>query len=623
MTVTLPIDVLGEIFIGFCASAFSLPDEELLDEGDAGARTLAKCMLVCKAWQQEISRSVYWRMLLQGLFPRAYGDLIDQAIDLDTQAEAEFKRLMRLRSETDLCIDAVTASGTLRIDAIKTLHRLQSARTKDEIMYACLQHKSVTVSEERRNRPVFRRMGQNWLSRRYWLDQIVCHLARQRVFDVWQKLSQGGGDLIESVAGLSCMLEPDCKYLMSTSLQSLNDLAAALITWPTFDRGSPVDAQIVAIHEVMVQHGYGPAAPEHYHDLTNHFLGHIADNKKTLPMTLVLIFVHLARSIGLSAFPVGYPGHMLAVVFDGSSRHYVDPFQGTRQLTIPSQTLIDRLRAMGASANDVNGLIAPSDPVDILMRICRNIRVSIRQAPEASRQPSAIYISWCIEAFLSTNGVAYLLSERSVGFLAERWPLDLYSLNRFALTAPPYRRAEAQAQTSRLEAALLETSTPLRRTAGSPAYTIGTVFRHKKYGYTGVIISWDLTCQAPDQWQAQMQIHRLPRGADQPFYQVLDDMGPLDQDGSANRHRYVAEENIEPLLVEDTAAVHRLLGTHRELGKIFDSIDLEHGVTRLVPAYDTLRDRPDDGSAFPGLIINDNALVTLNTRLRALHTKPA
>lgn len=56
--------------------------------------------------------------------------------------------------------------------------------------------------------------------------------------------------------------------------------------------------------------------------------------------------------------------------------------------------------------------------------------------------------------------------------------------------------------------------------------------RHIRYGYSCVIVFWDPTCQATDEWVERMGVRNLERGADQPFYHVLVD------DGS---YRYAAE----------------------------------------------------------------------------------
>ncbi|TKY89190.1 hypothetical protein EX895_001721 [Sporisorium graminicola] len=95
---------------------------------------------------------------------------------------------------------------------------------------------------------------------------------------------------------------------------------------------------------------------------------------------------------------------------------------------------------------------------------------------------------------------------------------------------------------------------------GTAAFRIGTVFRHRTYGYTGHIATWDPHCAAPEDWIVHMGVDRLPApfepaaydssassstprrgGRHQPFYESIT---YTSHHGS---RRYVAEVNIEPI----------------------------------------------------------------------------
>jgi heat shock protein HspQ len=63
---------------------------------------------------------------------------------------------------------------------------------------------------------------------------------------------------------------------------------------------------------------------------------------------------------------------------------------------------------------------------------------------------------------------------------------------------------------------------------------IGTIVHHNKYGYRGVIASFDPMCQADDVWYSN---NRTQPSRNQPWYHVLVD--------GADTTTYVAEENLE------------------------------------------------------------------------------
>ena len=52
-------------------------------------------------------------------------------------------------------------------------------------------------------------------------------------------------------------------------------------------------------------------------------------------------------------------------------------------------------------------------------------------------------------------------------------------------------------------------------------FCIGQVMSHKKHDYQGVIVEYDSKCQADQEWKEHMNVAKLERGENQPFYTVL------------------------------------------------------------------------------------------------------
>jgi len=51
-----------------------------------------------------------------------------------------------------------------------------------------------------------------------------------------------------------------------------------------------------------------------------------------------------------------------------------------------------------------------------------------------------------------------------------------------------------------------------------PLFTLGSLVRHRRYSYRGVIVAYDTECRAPESWYASNQT-QPPR--QQPWYHVL------------------------------------------------------------------------------------------------------
>lgn len=86
-------------------------------------------------------------------------------------------------------------------------------------------------------------------------------------------------------------------------------------------------------------------------------------------------------------------------------------------------------------------------------------------------------------------------------------------------------------------------------------YQIGEVLRHKIFGFRAVVIGWDLRPEVDvSDWDG---VVRSKNGADQPFYRMLPDMADcIEFLGGPRDVRYVAEENLEPLLVGHRRVSH-------------------------------------------------------------------
>ena len=66
-----------------------------------------------------------------------------------------------------------------------------------------------------------------------------------------------------------------------------------------------------------------------------------------------------------------------------------------------------------------------------------------------------------------------------------------------------------------------------------PQFEPGEIIFHKKYGYRGVIVSFDLLCKAPDSWY---QSNQTQPDRNQPWYHIL-------VDGN-QQVTYVAQSNL-------------------------------------------------------------------------------
>ena len=88
------------------------------------------------------------------------------------------------------------------------------------------------------------------------------------------------------------------------------------------------------------------------------------------------------------------------------------------------------------------------------------------------------------------------------------------------------------------------------------------MFKHKVHGYKGLIVGWDLSGKAPDEWFKRMGVADLDR--EKPMYSVLVDARDRDQEHSRT---YVIEGNIVLLNDPDDSFDYQ----HKDLGSYMTS----------------------------------------------------
>jgi regulator of sirC expression with transglutaminase-like and TPR domain len=81
-----------------------------------------------------------------------------------------------------------------------------------------------------------------------------------------------------------------------------------------------------------------------YYDARNSFLNEVIERGKGIPITLAVVFIEVARRLGVKLFGVGMPGHFLVKYCDDEEEVFFDPFNGGRVLSEENcRTMIDEM----------------------------------------------------------------------------------------------------------------------------------------------------------------------------------------------------------------------------------------------------------------------------------------
>jgi F-box protein 21 len=232
----------------------------------------------------------------------------------------------------------------------------------------------------------------------------------------------------------------------------------------------------------------------------NHFPhAYLSTNKRTIPISLVHIFVAIARRLGIAASPVDFPARVLAHVSSldpAVDDIYVDVFgsQSKPILSARDDIPLMLLRA-GISPQSMMQYISPGNGSPMLLRAARNIFAShhsLVNVPEMVSKPS-IYAALCVHVLLTSDArlVSYMMSHIDVR------PLDCATfLSDILAPALGPRCREVLEESCRsilMNEAEAASVVNLRSKSNIQLkFFVGLIFEHRIYGYIGCIIGWEV-----------------------------------------------------------------------------------------------------------------------------------
>ncbi|KAK0928878.1 hypothetical protein LTR91_004058 [Friedmanniomyces endolithicus] len=397
------------------------------------------------------------------------------------------------------------------------------------------------------------------LARRYHANALLGSIHRATALEKWTRLQNMQMVRLEEVLGAyDLFVLAGSKGDLSDMDRELDRIAESIRSHdPDFDTWSVRQKATEIARWLRAQNLVGNPSEDDYHALRNNFISiALFDEPHTsLPLQSVAIYCAVARRLGVNAKPSNYPHHVHAVI------------------EASADTTLDAQHAHH---------LGPSTTLEIALRTSRNIMNSVQEVRQRNTTPrcatypdvDAAWYSmlWSMLVLSDSNTAALLHRRRQIlPYLVEHYqahfPEDLNLLE--TLVAPMFESLREHHVLMHLittaRAADANQRAPSRRPnkadlrafwipgQGGVRYRIGTYFKHRRYHYEGVVVGWDTRCAADPRWMEQMQVDSLPRGREQPFYNVLAD------DKSV---RYVADENIESLSRQPSEAILALAGRY-------------------------------------------------------------
>ncbi|HUR82082.1 MAG TPA: transglutaminase-like domain-containing protein [Thermoanaerobaculia bacterium] len=169
-------------------------------------------------------------------------------------------------------------------------------------------------------------------------------------------------------------------------LDELNTLAARV--QKRCRRGEPGIFRLGHLHAEMFDTDNYRGDTQSYYDPRNAYLNEVIDRKLGIPITLAIVFLHVAAKIGLNASGVGLPGHYIVKVQFELNEVYVDAFHSGQTLTVPEIAALLKQLSGGTTTLSSEHLRASSGR-ETLHRVLANLVSMWSRAGDTRRAHSA------------------------------------------------------------------------------------------------------------------------------------------------------------------------------------------------------------------------------------------
>lgn len=135
--------------------------------------------------------------------------------------------------------------------------------------------------------------------------------------------------------------------------------------------GSPRERAEALADFLFDRSGFQGNAKE-FNDPRNSFLNEVFDRRLGIPISLSVIYLYVARRLGLAAYGVGLPGHFVVGVDDPQGPVYLDPFHGGQRLA--EEDCANLVLLTGYNQVFQRKWLSPTPSRDILARMLNNLR---------------------------------------------------------------------------------------------------------------------------------------------------------------------------------------------------------------------------------------------------------
>ena len=185
-------------------------------------------------------------------------------------------------------------------------------------------------------------------------------------------------------------------------IDQMNELSRAAGEWvAVYDTPPPAEEQIDWLRQIICEQGTFVGATQNYDASENADIVAVINNRRGLPVSLGLLYIHLARCCNFGIEGLNFPGHFLVRVHTEQGSAIFDPFNDARILE-PQDLRTTLKRFHGPAAEMDLSFTRKIRDRDVLIRMQNNLKV---RALRESRLDDAVLVLERLLLLEPGNGV--------------------------------------------------------------------------------------------------------------------------------------------------------------------------------------------------------------------------
>ncbi len=300
------------------------------------------------------------------------------------------------------------------------------------------------------------------------LQALLEDHARVQLRAQWGGWFQIEDDKARLEAALSLLAEFQTGLTYPVKLKNLLDSLAT-----AFRKATPQGDELALAEFLFKEQGLRGERSDYYNPLNSNLV-YVIREKRGIPISLVMIYILVARRVELSVEGFSFPGHFLACTRHQGEPMLIDCFEGGRAVSLRDVVKLENGSGEVEMTDDWH-----ATPEVMIARVLRNLHRAYEGVHEPQNAAFVLELLGELEADASARSETRKANRKSLKDEEIVWS--------DAFTDPP-------------------------------AFAPGQLVRHRRYGYRGVVVEYNLSCQADDGWY---QHNRTQPDRNQAWYHVL------------------------------------------------------------------------------------------------------